>query len=222
MRLSLWSIAGAANARPNRCNVIGFGLLPRRKVWKLTEGKSILKIYTKSGDSGETSLFGGGRVPKTHLRVEAYGTVDELNSLLGLARALRTSDRGDSWLADVQNQLFHLGADLATPLQAKADWISRIAAGDVEWLELSIDEMTAELEPLKNFILPGGTAAAATLQSARAVARRAERRIVALAEQEEISHFVLPYVNRLSDWLFTLARYENRQAGDVESKWTLR
>lgn len=181
-----------------------------------------MKIYTKTGDNGETSLFGGGRVSKTHLRVEAYGTVDELNSLLGLARALRPSHRGDDWLAEVQNQLFHLGADLATPLHAKADRITRISGGDVEWLESSIDEMSAGLAPLKNFILPGGTAAAATLQAARAVGRRAERRIVALAEEQDIGEFVLPYVNRLSDWLFTLARYENMQADEAESKWALR
>ena len=181
-----------------------------------------MKIYTKTGDQGETSLFGGGRVPKTHARIEACGVVDELNSLLGLARALRPSHRGDAWLAEVQNQLFHLGADLATPLPIKADWITRITASDSNWLETSIDEMTAELAPLKNFILPGGTAAAAALQAARAVGRRAERRIVALAETEDIGECVLPYVNRLSDWLFTLARYENLQAGETESKWTLR
>ena len=181
-----------------------------------------MKIYTKTGDSGQTSLFGGGRVPKTHLRIEACGTVDELNSLLGLARALGASERGDAWLAEVQSQLFHLGADLATPLQATADWITRIAASDIEWLESTIDEMTADLTPLKNFILPGGTTAAAALQVARAVGRRAERRIVALAESDDIGEFALPYVNRLSDWLFTLARYENMQAGETESKWTLR
>ena len=181
-----------------------------------------MKIYTKTGDSGKTSLFGGERVSKTHPRVEACGAVDELNSMLGLARALRPSDRGDAWLADVQNQLFHLGADLATPAQAKADWITRIAAGDIVWLETTIDAMTAELAPLRNFILPGGTAAAAAIQAARAVSRRAERRIAALAAEEDIGAFVLPYVNRLSDWLFTLARYENMQAGEEESRWTLR
>ena len=181
-----------------------------------------MKIYTKTGDSGETSLFGGGRAPKTHPRVEACGAVDELNSLLGLARALCPSDRGDAWLAAVQNQLFHLGADLATPVDAKADWITRIAASDIAWLEATIDEMTAELAPLRNFILPGGTAAAAAIQTARAVSRRAERRIVALDAAADIGEFVLPYANRLSDWLFTLARYENMQAGEKESKWTLR
>lgn len=181
-----------------------------------------MKIYTKTGDQGETALFASGRVPKTHLRVEAYGTVDELNSLLGLARALHPSDRGNRWLAEVQHQLFHLGADLATPPGAKADWITRIAASDIDWLESSIDEMSAELAPLRNFILPGGTGAAATLQLSRAVCRRAERRIVALAQREEMGEFILPYVNRLSDWLFTLARFENMQAGEAESKWSLR
>lgn len=181
-----------------------------------------MKIYTKTGDSGETSLFGGGRASKTHPRVEACGAVDELNSLLGLARALCPSDSGDAWLAVVQNQLFHLGADLATPPQAKADWITRIAASDIAWLEATIDEMTAELAPLRNFILPGGTTAAAAIQTARAVSRRAERRIVALDATEDIGAYVLPYANRLSDWLFTLARYENMQAGEKESKWTLR
>lgn len=181
-----------------------------------------MKIYTKTGDSGETALFGGERVPKTHARVEACGAVDELNSLLGLARALNPSESGDARLTEVQSQLFHLGADLATPLHAKADWITRIAASDIAWLETTIDEMTAGLPPLKNFILPGGTAAAAALQAARAVCRRAERRLVDLAASEDIGEFALPYLNRLSDWLFTLARYENMQAGETESKWGLR
>ncbi len=181
-----------------------------------------MKIYTKTGDAGETALFGGERVSKTHLRVEAYGTIDELNSLLGMARALGPSERGDNWLAEVQHQLFHLGADLAAPLESKADWITRISSADVQWLETTIDQMTFQLAPLKNFILPGGAAAAAALQVARAVSRRAERTLVALAETEDIGEFVLPYANRLSDWLFTLARYENMQAGETESKWSLR
>ncbi len=179
-----------------------------------------MKIYTKTGDRGETSLFSGGRVPKSHLRVEAYGTIDELNSILGVVRAAAPSNRTDGWLNDVQKQLFHLGADLATPLEAKADWIKRISYREIEWLETTIDEMTDELEPLKNFILPGGTTAAANLQLARAVCRRAERLIVVLADQEEIGDFVLAYVNRLSDWLFTLARFENKQAGQTEAIWS--
>ena len=181
-----------------------------------------MKIYTKTGDAGETALFSGGRVPKTHLRVEAYGTVDELNSLLGIVRAAELSQRADNWLSDVQRQLFCLGTDLATPRDAKAEWITRIGAEDIQWLEDTIDKMTSELEPLKNFILPGGTPAAATLQYARAVCRRAERLTVGLTHQEDIGDYIVAYLNRLSDWLFTLARYENMRAGEAETKWTLR
>ncbi len=181
-----------------------------------------MKIYTRTGDAGGTALFAGGRVAKHHARVEAYGTIDELNSVLGLARASKPSRQVDAWLEKAQNQLFHLGADLATPLDAKADWITRVSKADVEWLERSIDQMSQDLAPLSNFILPGGAPAAAQIQLARAVCRRAERLIVKLAESEDISEHALPYVNRLSDWLFTLARYENRQAGEAESKWRLR
>lgn len=181
-----------------------------------------MKIYTKTGDSGETSLFGGGRVSKHHLRVEAYGTVDEVNSLLGLARAAGPSLQGDHWLEKAQNQLFHLGSDLATPLDAKTDWITRVTERDIVWLESTIDRMSDELAPLQNFILPGGAQAAAHLHVARAVCRRAERLITALGESEAISEHTVPYINRLSDWLFTLARYENMKAGVPESKWRLR
>ncbi len=181
-----------------------------------------MKIYTKSGDGGHTSLFGGGRVPKTHPRVAAYGAVDELNSLIGVARAEAISERGDSLLAQAQSQLFQLGADLATPQEASVNWISRISAEDIAWLEATIDEMTAELPALKNFILPGGTKAAANLQLARAVCRRAERLLVALSAEEAIGEHPLAYLNRLSDWLFTLARYENMRAGEPETKWSTR
>ncbi len=181
-----------------------------------------MKIYTKTGDRGETALFGGMRVPKQDLRVDAYGTIDELNAFLGLARALGASPTTDALLNKVQNQLFHLGADLATPPASKAKWITRISKEDVVWLEDSIDQLEGELEPLKNFILPGGSGAAAQLQVARAVCRRAERLVAGLAAREDIGAQVLAYVNRLSDWLFTLARYENKQAGESESKWVLR
>jgi cob(I)alamin adenosyltransferase len=181
-----------------------------------------MKIYTKTGDKGDTALFSGGRVPKHHLRVESYGTIDELNSILGVVRASKPSSQTDTWLEDLQNQLFHLGADLATPLDAKVDWISRVKPAQVEWLEETIDTMTEELEPLVNFILPGGTMAAAQLHVARTVCRRAERLITALQETEEINASSLVYINRLSDWLFTLARYENLQAGEPESKWVVR
>ncbi|MCY4146749.1 MAG: cob(I)yrinic acid a,c-diamide adenosyltransferase [Chloroflexi bacterium] len=181
-----------------------------------------MKIYTKTGDSGTTALFAGGRVPKHHLRVEAYGTIDELNSLLGVVRASRPSQATDAWLETVQNQLFHLGADLATPPSAKSSWVTRIGKDDTHWLEASIDQMTEQLPPLRNFVLPGGAPAAAQLQVARAVCRRAERIMTALDQHAEIGADALAYVNRLSDWLFTLARYENMQAGESETKWGLR
>lgn len=181
-----------------------------------------MKIYTKTGDAGQTSLFGGDRVPKHHARVDAYGTIDEVNSLLGLARAAGPSQQGDRWLEMAQNQLFHLGSDLAAPLDAKSELIARVSEQDITWLESTIDSMSDTLAPLQNFILPGGAPAAAHLQVARAVCRRAERLISALAQGENISEHALPYVNRLSDWLFTLARYENMRAGITESKWRLR
>ncbi len=181
-----------------------------------------MKIYTKTGDDGTTSLFSGGRVRKTHLRVEAYGTVDELNSVIGVARAHHPHARTDAWLNRVQRQLFNLGADLATPLDASADWLVRMDGDTVAWLEQAIDEMTAELPELKNFILPGGSLAAAQIHVARTVCRRAERIVVELLEHEPLGDNVLLYLNRLSDFLFTLARYENMQAGIPEDKWSMR
>ena len=181
-----------------------------------------MKIYTKTGDHGDTSLFSGGRVPKHHQRVQAYGAVDELNAILGVVRSAKPSPQTDIWLEAVQRQLFHLGADLATPLEAKSKWTVRVQPSQVQWLEDTIDQMTAELEPLKHFILPGGTVAAAQLHVARTVCRRAERAIAALQQESPIGDCVLAYVNRLSDWLFTLARFENKQAGESESKWRLR
>ncbi len=187
-----------------------------------TKQNNGMKIYTKTGDTGDTSLFSGGRVPKHHLRVESYGTIDELNSILGVVRATNPSPQTDIWLEELQNQLFNLGADLATPLDAKADWVIRVQVEQVEWLEQTIDEMTEELEALSNFILPGGTMAAAQLHVARTVCRRAERIVSALQQDEDISEHVIAYINRLSDWLFTLARYENKQAGESEAKWSVR
>lgn len=178
-----------------------------------------MKIYTRTGDSGETSLFSGGRVPKHHLRVEAYGTVDELNSVLGLVRALNPHADTDAWLNRVQHQLFNLGADLATPDDARSSHVVRVTQAEVAWLEQTIDSMTAALPPLRHFILPGGTPAAAQIHIARTVCRRAERLTAHLAEQERISPQVLPYLNRLSDFLFTLARWENMHAGISEEKW---
>ncbi|MBK8034917.1 MAG: cob(I)yrinic acid a,c-diamide adenosyltransferase [Chloroflexi bacterium] len=179
-----------------------------------------MKIYTKTGDDGTTSLFSGGRVPKHHLRVESYGTIDELNSTLGLARAQQPTAGTDAYLARIQHQLFNLGADLATPLDAPNSYVVRMDAATVAWLEQGIDQMTGELPPLTYFILPGGTAAAAAIHMGRTVCRRAERVITALVEHEPIGDQVLPYVNRLSDFLFTLARWENHQVGGTDVRWT--
>jgi len=181
-----------------------------------------MKIYTRTGDQGETALFGGGRVSKADLRVAAYGAVDELNAALGLARAAAPCRQIQAWLEELQNQLFHLGAELATPPGKLSRQIARIQAHHVQWLEATIDEMDGALPALRNFILPGGTGAAAQLQLARAICRRAERDITLLATQESIGDMPLVYINRLSDWLFTAARYDNLLAGEAESKWSLR
>lgn len=181
-----------------------------------------MKIYTKTGDTGETSLFAGGRVSKHDLRVEAYGTVDELNSFLGLIRTYNLPTPAPEWLEDVQNVLFTIGADLATPMDAKAEWLIRLDATHAEHLENLIDTMDETLTPLKTFILPGGTQAAATTHIARTVCRRAERLCVALAEEQPSNEQVIVYLNRLSDFLFTLSRWLNHQAGESETKWSVR
>ncbi|MCH2449661.1 MAG: cob(I)yrinic acid a,c-diamide adenosyltransferase [Gracilimonas sp.] len=177
-----------------------------------------MKIYTKKGDSGETSLFGGQRVSKSSKRIDSYGTVDELNSILGMATSFGVSEKGTKLLETVQQQLFVLGADLATP-QSKEHRIERIGNAEVEFLEKAIDEMEETLEPLKNFILPGGSQAGSTLHFARTVCRRAERITVECRHEEGISEVAIMYINRLSDFLFVLARYENKQAGTLETSW---
>lgn len=179
-----------------------------------------MKIYTRTGDDGTTSLFSGGRVAKHHLRVESYGTVDELNSVLGVARTCKP--HGDDWLARIQHQLFNLGADLATPLDAKSSWVVRMDAATVSWLENGIDELTAQLPELKNFILPGGSQAAAHIHVGRTICRRAERLAVMLQADEPVGEHVVPYLNRLSDFLFTLARWENLKAGISDEAWLVR
>lgn len=180
-----------------------------------------MKIYTRTGDSGMTSLFSGGRVPKHHLRVDAYGTVDELNAALGLARALGPTMETERLIARVQTQLFHLGADLATPEGARSARVVRVQPETVAWMEQQIDLMTAELAPLTQFILPGGTPAAAQIHVARTICRRAERMTALLAGQESTGEHVLPYLNRLSDFLFTLARLENARSGHGDEKWAV-
>ncbi len=178
-----------------------------------------MKIYTRTGDTGDTGLFGGGRVRKHDPRVEAYGTVDELNSLLGMARAEALPDRAAAWLDRIQSDLFVLGADLATPLDVKSSAIVRTAPDAAAALEAAIDALDADLPPLQAFILPGGVRAAAILHVARTVCRRAERLSVALADEYPITPAVIVYLNRLSDFLFTLARWVNLQAGQAEQPW---
>ena len=179
-----------------------------------------MKIYTRTGDDGSTSLFSGGRVPKFHLRVEAYGTVDELNSILGVARALHPSAPTAGYLTRIQHQLFNLGADLATPLDSQSNYVVRVDAKQVAWLEASIDALTADLPPLTAFILPGGSPASAQIHIARTVCRRVERLVTQLSEAEGTGEHVLPYLNRLSDFFFTLARWENQRAGVPDVVWS--
>lgn len=181
-----------------------------------------MKIYTKTGDGGDTSLFSGGRVRKYDGRVDTYGTVDELNSLLGVVRAEPLPALAAQWLERVQNDLFYLGADLATPLDSTSSRVVRIQADAVTFLEQAIDQMDEVVPPLQQFILPGGHRPAATLHVARTVCRRAERLCVALADSLEINPMALVYLNRLSDFLFTLARWVNLQAGENEQAWQVK
>jgi cob(I)alamin adenosyltransferase len=178
-----------------------------------------MKIYTKTGDSGDTSLFGGQRVPKDALRIEAYGTVDELNSMLGIVRADNQDAEIDRILSEIQNQLFELGADLATPRSVEKKVVKRIDPKDVQQLEKVIDAVDPVLKPLRRFVLPGGSPLAARLHFARTVCRRAERAVVRLSRNEDIGEAVTVYLNRLSDLLFVLARYANQKARVPEVKW---
>lgn len=181
-----------------------------------------MKIYTKTGDAGETGLFGGGRVPKDDIRVEAYGDVDELNAVIGMARCIELMPRIDDVLLPIQRDLFAIGAILATPDRDKMALHlekARIDDGRIGELERAIDEGEAELEPLRAFILPGGSSKAAALHVARTVCRRAERHVVRLQHEVELPPLAVIYLNRLSDLLFTLARVANRRVGAVEVIW---
>ncbi|MEO7083201.1 MAG: cob(I)yrinic acid a,c-diamide adenosyltransferase [Gemmatimonadaceae bacterium] len=181
-----------------------------------------MKIYTKTGDAGDTGLFGGGRVPKNHPRVEAYGDVDELNAMLGAVRAADQMPRIDEVLVPIQRDLFAIGALLATPdLEKMKQHLEKAQIDDkrIADLERAIDDCDNELEPLRSFIVPGGTPKAAALHVARTVCRRAERRVVDLSEVTELPPLVLIYLNRLSDLLFTLARVANNRAGGGEVTW---
>jgi cob(I)alamin adenosyltransferase len=180
-----------------------------------------MKIYTKTGDKGDTSLFGGKRVAKDDLRIEAYGTVDEVNSILGLAVTEIKSIDVKNVILKIQNTLFNVGSDLATPLenQNSSSHIARIEEKDSTLLENIIDELDAKLSVLTNFILPGGLKGAAYLHNARTVCRRAERKLVTLSKNENINSQIIIYLNRLSDLLFVLARYENHVNGIEDIPW---
>jgi cob(I)alamin adenosyltransferase len=176
-----------------------------------------MKIYTKTGDQGTTSLFAGGRVTKADVRLHAYGTVDELNATLGLVIALNVEASLISPLRRIQNELFSVGADLATPLDAEAEWITRLDGSFAQRLEQEMDTFDTELTPLKNFILPGGSPSAAALHQARTICRRAERWIATMGDAANPE--VLIYINRLSDWLFVAARMENARKGIEDPIW---
>jgi cob(I)alamin adenosyltransferase len=176
-----------------------------------------VKIYTRTGDNGETGLWGGLRVPKDAPRVQAYGTVDECNAAIGVARAAGVGAELDALLARVQNDLFVVGADLATPGEAAN--IPRIDQEAVQALEQAIDELEARLKPLRQFILPGGSLSAAYLHLARTICRRAERWVVALSHSEPVNPQVAVYLNRLSDLLFVAARFANANAGVPDVPW---
>lgn len=178
-----------------------------------------MKIYTRTGDSGETGLFAGGRISKGHARLHAYGTIDELNTILGLVIAAGVDDDVRVVVERVQAELFSVGSDLATPLDAKSNWVIRTSEELILRLEQEIDTWQEELPPLKLFILPGGCMAGAFLHQARTVCRRAERWLVTLQEAEPINADTLRYINRLSDWLFVVARLANLRVGQPETVW---
>lgn len=180
----------------------------------------LTRIYTKTGDEGLTGLGGGQRVPKDSQRVETYGTVDELNSHIGVALAIGLCERLATELPLIQNELFDLGSDLATPATSQARHpVPTVESRHIEKLERLIDELNDVVGPLANFLLPGGSPGAAQLHVARTVCRRAERAATTLAREEEIGRTVLPYLNRLSDALFVMARFENHERAVPEPLW---
>lgn len=179
----------------------------------------LTKIVTRTGDDGTTGLVGGQRVSKDSPRVWAFGTVDELSSAIGVARALNTDTDFDARLRGIQNDLFNLGAELATPADKLQEGMPRIEQKHVGDLEKLVEGLNKELGPLEEFILPGGSPAGAQLHVARTICRRAERFCVRLSKEEKVSESVIRYLNRLGDALFTLARWANKQAGARETYW---
>jgi cob(I)alamin adenosyltransferase len=183
----------------------------------------ITRVYTRTGDDGTTSLGAGGRVAKDSPRVDAYGTVDELNSQIGVALALGVDETIAPALRSIQNDLFHLGSDLCVLENEKEKRpVPRIEERHVTELEALMDRLSEDLPPLENFVLPGGCPGAAQLHVARTVCRRAERLLVALSRRESVGGQTLPYLNRLSDALFVMARYENRRRGVPDVLWNSR
>ncbi len=180
-----------------------------------------MKIYTKTGDKGQTSLFGGKRVGKDNIRIECYGFVDELNSILGIAHTKIDNNDLRNIIIKIQNQLFNVGADLASPLTDNEEklYVKRVDISYTKYLESKIDYFEEQLEPLKNFILPGGNESASYLHFARTVCRKTERLAVTLNKTENINENVLKYLNRLSDLLFVLARYSNHLEGIPDLIW---
>ncbi|MDE0035305.1 MAG: cob(I)yrinic acid a,c-diamide adenosyltransferase [Deltaproteobacteria bacterium] len=187
----------------------------------------ITRVYTRTGDDGMTALVGGKRVPKDAARIEAYGTIDELNAVVGLARAWNEEGRGerelhlklDAMLQEVQQELFDLGSELATPEDFTYEGMHRMGEDEVTRIERVIDECQKELEPLKSFILPGGGRISAQLHQCRTVCRRAEREILRLSRVEDVGEWPLRYVNRLSDLFFVLGRWVGRNLGETEYLW---
>jgi cob(I)alamin adenosyltransferase len=187
----------------------------------------ITKVYTRTGDNGETALVGGKRVPKDSARIDAYGTIDELNSIVGLARAFNEEKLSegeahrflDLVLRQIQDELFDLGSELATPPDFFQEGMYRVGEPEIKKIEQLIDECQKSLEPLKSFILPGGGKLGAYLHQCRTVCRRAEREILRLSRVEELSEWPVKYVNRLSDLFFVLSRWISKQTGEAEYLW---
>lgn len=178
-----------------------------------------MKIYTKTGDKGETSLIGGTRLPKNHIRIETYGTVDELNSWIGLIRDQNIEKNHRETLIEIQDRLFTLGSLLASdPVKSKMK-VPQISEEDIFFLEKQIDAMDAVLEPMRSFVLPGGNTIISYCHIARCVCRRAERLSVALNQNEKIDELIIKYLNRLSDYLFTLSRKLASETGAKEIPW---
>ena len=181
-----------------------------------------MKIYTRTGDDGTTGLLGKARVPKHDARVEAYGSVDELNAVLGLAQAQDSARLFGELLSRIQTQLFQVGAELATTDAEMLSRLTRVSSEDVAAIEREIDRLEAELPPLSNFVLPGGTLLAATLHHARTVCRRAERRLTALAARDSVNPTLVKHLNRVADLLFVAARVANARAGVPDHTWVPR